>query len=284
MILIAQSDSDFIDFDQMIIVQKFVTIDTVSNPNNSWQVGAPKKEFLSDALSLPNVIITDTINPYPVNDSSVFIISHEASYGFTLKHSAELGGYYKVDTDSLNDFGKIEFSPDNGNLWVDLLHDTIYPFPSWTTNKPVLTGTSDWTEFLVNLAHMGFQFDYGDTVLFRFTFISDDIENNRDGLMFDNLAFYDYTESIFSSNTNDFDSRVFPNPGNQMITIEFDNNHFQEVSLNIFDVTGKLMYDKNNIKTYKIELDISKYTPGIYLYRICVHESNSESQGKFVVR
>ncbi len=57
-------------------------IDTVSNPNNIWQVGIPQKTIFTDAYSPPNVIVTDTTNPYPVNDTSVFMIPHLADNGF----------------------------------------------------------------------------------------------------------------------------------------------------------------------------------------------------------
>ena len=138
----------FLDFENPYSVEHVLTIDTISNPNNSWQIGIPNKEFLSDAFSPMNVIITDTINPYPVNDTSAFTIWHVADEGFVEPHSADLQGYYKVNSDSLRDFGRIDFSPDNGNLWVDLINDTIYPPPMWRSDIPVLTGTSNCILFL----------------------------------------------------------------------------------------------------------------------------------------
>ncbi len=62
---------DFFDytitFDDTLEI-KNLYIDTVSNPNNIWQVGIPQKTIFTDAYSAPNVIVTDTANPYPVND------------------------------------------------------------------------------------------------------------------------------------------------------------------------------------------------------------------------
>ncbi len=43
---------------------------------------------------------------------------------------------------------------------------------------------------------MEFPIELGDTVLFRFSFISDSIDNQKDGLMFDNIRFMDFTEGI----------------------------------------------------------------------------------------
>ncbi|HEY0030587.1 MAG TPA: hypothetical protein VGC65_07505, partial [Bacteroidia bacterium] len=45
-------------------------IDTISNPGNVWQIGPPQKNTFTGAVSSPNVIVTDTLNYYPVNDTS----------------------------------------------------------------------------------------------------------------------------------------------------------------------------------------------------------------------
>ena len=59
-----------------------VDIDSLSNENNSWQIGPPQKDWLSEARSSPNVIITDTLVSYPPNDSSIFYIIHLPQEGF----------------------------------------------------------------------------------------------------------------------------------------------------------------------------------------------------------
>lgn len=271
-----------LNFDYMASVEKYVTIDTFSNPDNSWQVGSPGKAYLYEARSIPNVIITDTISPYPVNDSSVFTIWQKAFEGFEMPHTATLSGFYKVDTDSINDYGKIEFSPDNGNRWVDLLNDTINP-PEWYSEKPVLTGTSDWKYFYVELAHMGFNIELGDTVLYRFTFISDGIDNQKDGLMFDDFWFMDFTEGISQNSTNGFNSNVFPNPSDHIITIEFDFHSVQSVDLDIIDGLGRLMFRKKNLDIGRISIEVNDYTPGLYYYRLYNGAASLSSLGKFIV-
>lgn len=271
-----------LNFDYMPSVEKYVTIDKISNPDNSWQVGIPGKTNLYEARSIPHVIITDTVNPYPVNDSSEFTIWQKASEGFEMPHTATLSGFYKVDTDSINDYGKIEFSPDNGNRWVDLLNDTITP-PIWLSDKPVLTGTSDWKYFYVQLAHMGFNIELGDTVLYRFTFISDDIDNQKEGLMFDDIWFMDFTEGITHNNTNGFISKVFPNPSDHIITIEFDFQSVQSVDLDIIDGLGRLIFRTNNLDIGRISIEVNDYTPGLYYYRLYNEAASLSSLGKFIV-
>ena len=65
--------------------------------------------------------------------------------------------------------------------------------------KATSTGNSNgWQNFYVNLAMLGYHFNinYGDTILYRFTFISDSTQTNKDGLMFDDFHFEDWVESI----------------------------------------------------------------------------------------
>ena len=193
--------------------------DTVSNPDNIWEIGHPDKTIFNSACSEPNVIITDTSNTYPINDTSVFIVKHVSDWsgGFQLHHTVILQGKYQVNCDTLTDFGKIEFSPDNGLTWVDLINDEEYYEMNcydWWTEKPVLTGnTTAWAEFRVWVAGFGPVFDIqpGDTVLYKFSFISDAVQTNKDGLMYDDFRFEDYAETIEKMNNNP-DLIVFPNP------------------------------------------------------------------------
>ena len=97
-----------------------LTIDILSNPNNLWQIGKPQKAVFNSSHSSPNAIITDSINTYPPNDTSLFIARKLAFSGFEYHYVAALYGNYFVNSDTLNDFGIIEFSPDNGTTWIDL--------------------------------------------------------------------------------------------------------------------------------------------------------------------
>jgi len=117
-------------------------IDTVNYPENIWQIGRPQKTVFNEAQSLPNVMITDTLNSYPVNNSSIFIIKDIVSYGM-MEGIENLTGYFNVQSDSLNDYGKIEFSPDKGITWYDLIADTVNRTNwKWISSEPVLTGNS----------------------------------------------------------------------------------------------------------------------------------------------
>jgi hypothetical protein len=178
--------------------EPILDIDIASNPNNVWQVGPPQKTVLSNSFSSPNVIITDTVNTYPINDTSRFTIESTAiqsSSSVNWTHF-NLSFKYFVDSDTLVDFGLIEFSPDNGATWINLINDPAYSsYLEWVLNSnvgisPTLTGSSNtWMDASVNMRDLGVLLDIqpGTTFKWRFSFISDAVQNNRDGLMYDNI-------------------------------------------------------------------------------------------------
>lgn len=258
-------------------------IDTLTNQNNLWQVGSPQKTFFTSAFSTPNVIVTDTINSYPTNDTSSFIIVNVASgSGFVWPHTVILAGEYNVNSDSLTDYGTIEFSPDNGTTWVDLINDTAYAsYLSWQLPKPVLTGNSNgWQYFWVHLAQLGpvFNIQDGDTVLYRFTFISDSIQTNKDGLMFDDLHFEDWIEGI-EEIQNDNLITIFPNPTAEELFIK-QNTKTDKQSIQVFDFTGQLVLENLNFSGQTI--DTRQLNNGVYLLKYS--DTKRYSLKKFVVQ
>jgi hypothetical protein len=243
-------------------------IDTTSNQHNAWQVGSPQKTNFNSAYSPPNAIVTDTLNSYPVNDTSVFtLVNVPEGSGFLWQHTVILSGQYLVNSDSLTDFGMIEFSPDNGITWIDLINDPIYSgYLSWYTTQPVLTGNSNgWQNFYVNLAGLGgvFFIPDGDTVLYRFTFITDSVQTNKDGLMFDDFHFEDYYEGIDEIQNDNLIS-IGPNPATDKLFINSGTSFGNEI-VQVIDYTGKILIEKNTFSEKSI--NTSALADGIYFLK-----------------
>lgn len=244
-------------------------IDKISNPSNIWQIGVPQKSFINGAYSSPNVIITDTMNHYPPNDTSVFIFKHIDQGGYSTPHSAELAGFYKVNSDSLNDFGMIEISLDKGATWINLITDTIYSSNyDWQTPKPVLTGNSDgWQNFWVRLASLGepFNVQIGDTILLKFTFISDANNDTLDGLAYDNFQFCDGVEGMSEIPDNNLIS-VFPNPTNSILYIIGAASQSKQ-AIQIFSYIGQLIFEDHNFESKFIDTQSLNLTDGLYFLK-----------------
>lgn len=259
-----------------------VFIDTVNNPDNIWQTGLSQKSFVTQQYG--NAMMTDTLLPYPANDTSVFIIKYLATGGdyYGCKFFT---GSYAVQTDTLKDFGKIEFSPDNGLNWFDVINDTsLNTAIHWYTNKPVLTGnTGGWVHYEAILADMAshFNFQIDDTIAFRFSFISDSIFDNLGGLAFDNLCLADFIEGISETRFKGIKSNIFPNPSDNAFTIEFNNPEALPFELAVYDIKSKLILKRENITTNRIDIDDKSLAPGIYVYKITHVPNKLRTWGKF---
>lgn len=261
-------------------------IDTISNKNNIWEIGVPTKNKFDSAFSVPNAICTDLNSPYPINDTSSFYIHNTADIGFLQSHSVFLSGRYQIDTDTLSDYGILEFSPDNGTTWINLINDTIYRELNcywWWPEIPVFTGKSEgWEHFNVWLAGFGSYFDIGslyDTVIYRFSFISDSLQTMKDGWMLDDLYFEDWAEVINSKTIQSFESNVFPTPASESIFISYTNNSKLVCNLFIYDINGALLLSRNSTDDI-IEINISSFIPGTYFYRLTL--LNEMSIGKII--
>lgn len=169
-----------------------------TDTSNVWEIGTPQKTLFTSAYSIPNAIVTDLVDPYPINDTSSFYYMHIADGGFETGQLAELSGFYRVDSDSA-DHGDLFVSFDLGLNWISLFNDSIIPANWWWSNPPQFWGLSQgWQYFAINIAPLGPQNNIviGDTVLYKFSFISDSVPSSRDGLMFDDFSYEDVAESL----------------------------------------------------------------------------------------
>jgi hypothetical protein len=273
-----------LNFDDTVCLSH-LNIDTNDSKTNLWQIGQLNKPYFNADNNNTNVIITDKFYPYARNNYSTFNIKYLATdgdiYGFKI-----VSGDYNVQTDSLNDYGKIEFSPDNGITWIDLLNDTVYNAGFIWYVKPILTGNSDgWQYFEMFLADIRSAFDIhlGDTLMYKFTFISDSIEDDLGGIMFDNICFNDFVEGISDISFKPIVSKIYPNPSQDKFTIEFENPASDIFQLSIYNIKSELMLLQENISRNKIVINGHFLKPDIYIYKLTNFKAQTRSWGKFVV-
>ncbi len=234
------------------------TIVNNPSPSNFWQVCEPNKPIFNESLSPTHAILTDNTGPYPVNDTSVFILK---TFTFLTGDDVPVvGGWYKFDSDSLKDFGRIDISYDHGITWKDILTDTtIY----WHTQKPVFTGrVYQWREFNASWIYYPPAFD---TVYYRYTFISDSIQTNQQGWMLDDIYVTDHIEGI-QSREREVQLSVFPNPSRDIITLLVLNFH-GSIEVSIYDLLGGLRLQQTLFDSCK-SLDISSLPNGAYIMRV----------------
>jgi len=250
-----------------------LVIDTVNYPNNNWEIGQPNKTVFQNAHSVPNAIVTKLNTYYSSNDTSVFTIFHRAAESMDFLGKLTIHADYRIDSDTLTDYGTIEFSPDNGLNWIDLLTDTFYfqlGVYQWIGSKPVFSGSSTgWQQFFLMITDNSHLLNvlYGDTVLFRFTFISDSIQTFRDGWMIDNVNITDWFEGIEEFHSKQISMTIYPNPVSSVAVIESDTP-LQYTTLVVYNSLGKKVKQLNDINGQWITLDCGHLPNGLYFVQL----------------
>ena len=277
---IVSSQNETINFENSQITDLYLKIDTTHYYRNDWQIGAPQKSIFTTAFSIPNVIVTNTIHPYQSNDTSVFVVKNTAALGLSfyvpISSQAGVSGYYFVDTDTEKDYGYIEFSPNNGSTWINFSTDTVYsPFYTFYiqgSSYNIFTGhTGNWNFFHIELAQLGqiFNIQQGDTVCWRFTFISDSIPDNFDGLMLDDLSFPDITTGIDKIDLNSGNICTAPNPTRDEITITITNPSKRILYCEFINEQGVIELSVQAIsEAGKAKMNIKTLKSGIYFLKV----------------
>lgn len=224
-----------------------IKIELSNNPLNPWMVGKPDKTTFTEAYSKPNAIMTDTLNSVQPNDTSIFYLYHERDNAAPF-HIFDLNFWFQMEGDS-TDFGTIEISPDNGFNWINVLQqDTTYDI-RWRAEKPTLSGsTNGWTEFSITMENWASTWGVfpipmtADTIIFKFTYITDSNITQYGGWIIDNFHVNDFWESVKESRLDDLIS-IYPNPANEYLYIKSkssrNNSHVQ-----ILNNLGQVVYSK----------------------------------------
>ncbi|NOX47501.1 MAG: T9SS type A sorting domain-containing protein [Chlorobi bacterium] len=287
--LIAQTSEygDTLFIETITFEQNYPFLELDTSNQNIWQIGEPGKVFFDTAYSKKNAIVTDTINPYPTNNSSHFdLLVGAFNYNGLYPWNIFVGVKHKYDTDTLKDGGYISVSYDNGNTWMNIINDTVYD-PSvgiefenenlyqhsdtLYNGEPGFSGFSQewqttwfaWHEIKIKSNEL-----IGDTMIIRFNFLSDSIEDNREGWMIDNIDLYaiDLGGSV-QENENSLLFSVYPNPVNSLFRISLPG-HNSNLKFELINSQGQIVTQKRYVNIDSFEYDVSGLQRDIYLIRI----------------
>jgi hypothetical protein len=263
-----------------------------SNPDNLWQIGRPQKAVFDSAYSPINALITDTIHPYTKGNYSYFDVVYVADY-----YNPVLSFYHRWDMDSLSEGGWIDISYDNGLSWQNVRDDNVtfwwinsenlYAVTDTMNNgTPAFTGqSSGWVQTQIQwMWYIGVKGgpmpNYGDTIIWRFNFLSDTTETNRDGWMIDDLEVFNVTPwGGIDEYCSGKPLEIAPNPVRDALYIT--NPDGAELRAEIYTGDGRLVFKSVTLSGTHPHLDVSALHSGVY--RIVVYRSDgSVSQSGFV--
>lgn len=255
-----------------------ILIDIDPDSSNIWQIGKPQKTIFDSAATFPNAIVTDTINFYPSNDTSRFVAKVYLD-GYIWGIFA-LQWKQKLDMDMKFDGGIIEYSIDTGHTWVNVFNDPyVYNFYGFeTANQDTLTGgeyafsgtDTVWRDIWLcfDMSWL-YELSGNDTILFRFTLLSDSIDNNKEGWLIDNMiAHITYIHTVKETDDDTY-LKIYPNPASDIVHIEAEkimDYHIIE-QMDLLDPLGRTMQSWSNIPT-KFWFDTHDYPGGLYFLKV----------------
>jgi hypothetical protein len=221
-----------------------------SQLNNIWQIGKPVKPVFDSAYSQPNALVTDTTSPYPINNVSSFSFTVFSDDATTIEF------WHRLDTDEGNDGGVIEVSYDSGDSWVDIANsglgvDNFYSLSDTISaaHKPGFSGSSAWQQSTI----YGSTFTY---IIFRFTFYSDSLSDNKDGWMIDDILVNCMGTGI--ENVIDENLIIYPNPSSDFVFIKSKNDFANNIVIK--NLLGQIV---KTVLTNKV--DVSELSNGVYI-------------------
>jgi hypothetical protein len=244
-----------------------------------WQVGQPQKTLFNAPASVPNVLITDTVNACAVNAnaSAVFPLSLIGPFGIMAMQWKQ-----KFDLDSTADFAFVEYTIDNGVTWQNCFNNPyVYNFYGYdsTTVDTTLNGEIGFTGTDTNWRDIWLCFDasyfiqYSNLFQTRFRIVTDSVSNGREGWMIDN---YIQHLTIFHTAGKDNQPeylRVYPTPSTGIINIEaqkLQEYHIIE-GIELIGADGRLL-KRYGMSPTKFWIDLSAYPNGTYYLRVITNK------------
>lgn len=293
---------DTIDFESPY---EFIEIDTLSQ--HIWHIGEPDKIFFHESFRGSNAILTDTVNPYPVNADAYFDLHIGAFNNPDFPYNIGIAFKHKFDTDTLRDGGFISVSYDEGATWTNIINDSLFFSPSnylgpadgetgnlYSESDTLYTGEfgfsgnsgdwiSSWFEWFIlpvdQVRSGGDQLP--DSFTLRFHFVSDSLDNEREGWLIDDILLFSRFIPGGMSEHASIDFSVSPNPFAE--TTRIDVGYYGEFVLSILDARGSLVRQDRCQNEPSIILNRDGLHPGVYYIQIVTRDQLSGIK-KVIVR
>lgn len=242
--------------------------------SNIWQIGPPKKAIFDSAATQPNALVTDTVNGYPPNNQSQvqFTIDPWTNWGILAIQWKQ-----KLDMDSAQDGGLVEFSTDSGITWQSAFDNpSTYNFYGFNlSNKGMIdtvsvgfTGTDTTWRDIWLCYHMSWVSQF-DSFMVRFTFLSDSVDNGREGWMIDNLNSHITMIHTVNEVKQEKYLKVYPNPANEVINVEARKlNEFHIIEyMSLTNQQSQVVAEWRNVPT-KYFIDTGRFAAGSYILKV----------------
>ncbi|WP_117879715.1 T9SS type A sorting domain-containing protein [Aureibaculum luteum] len=250
----------------------------IVSANNLWQIGTPTTTLLNNKVS--SGYVTNPSSNYP--DQTTSYLTSPCYYLVGLENPI-LKFKMAFDLEENWDVIYVEYSTNQGENWEVLgtAND-----PNWynSNRTNASSGIADdcqncpgaqWTGTDAILKEYSYKLSAlnGESnVIFRFAFVSDPAVNNE-GVIIDDFQI-DATAIL---GINDFDQGeflIYPNPSSSIFNIKRRNTTGQNMTIKVFDMTGKLIQKHRNITNENYQLQMTGMAKGVYFIKISIDNKN----------
>ena len=95
-------------------------------------------------------------------------------------------------------------------------------------------------------------------------------EDNGNGNNVSYLSLSNYIAASTTTAVNEVENssaNVYPNPATEIIHFDL-SKQFNSVTVQLYDITGKMIATSSFSKAQEMVMDINKFSPGVYFYKL----------------
>lgn len=273
-----------VQLDQCDFTTPCTYLEIPNTANNLWQRASSQKSILNHT---GKVMITDSTQFYPTSNTSTFEVHWPAWDQYPM--SLILSFHHSMDSDSLMDGGIIEVSRDHGTTWTNAIEDqTNMLFLSqelYGSSDTLFTGEKGFSgTFVDRFTQIEWIWMFPikdmpeDTMYYRFRFISDTVDHQKEGWMISDLNFSYADLGTGIQELNAFDFSFAPNPSHGMIQIECATEANRAV---LSDLNGQVKSEE--ILGNKKVLNYSGLSQGVYFLRLSTADGNFSRTKRIII-
>ena len=250
-----------------------VNMDTwIVSENNLWEIGSPTTSDLNGLVT--SGYVTNASGNYPDGTTSYLF---SPCYNLSNLQDPVLKFKMAFDLEENWDIMYVEYSTDQGDNWQILgtAND-----PNWynSDRTNASSGSADdcqncpgaqWTGFDNVLKEYSYDLtslNGESSIIFRFTFVSDNFVN-EEGVVIDDFVI-DATAVLSINDFEEGEFLLYPNPSSDIFNITRFNTVGENMTVKVFDLMGKLIYQRKNIVDRNYKLNMNGFSKGIYFLHV----------------
>ncbi|WP_281847443.1 T9SS type A sorting domain-containing protein [Olleya namhaensis] len=240
-----------------------------------WERGVPNGLLLNNnGADLSNQVYATNLTGDYANETKSYLVTE--CYDLSTLADPQIKFDMAFELEENWDIVYMEYSIDQGVNWTVLgdatdvnwynnatetgENNTCFNCPGaqWTGVAPEYAVLTEYSYDLT-------PFNAETNMMFRFVFHSDQ-SVVEEGVIVDNLVITGNALSVAEFSESNF--LVFPNPSEGVFNIK--TKTINTFNISVYDVTGKIMYQKQDAKTNNnnYKLDLSKYSTGVYFLNL----------------